>query len=222
MLRVERVSNERVILNVSGAVVGLDVDELERLVDLEGNGTQLVLDLKNVTSVDRPAVMLLKRCAERGTALEQCPGYIREWIAREPERRDGWLLESTHSPTHGWTSGRDSKGEPIMAAREPGTTMKQGALETYENLIRAQVQEVRVKLDSLEAKVREQKAQAEITAIGGLRAARENIERKLQDLRVTSDADVSRAKAALEAEVAGFKAKVEALAAKIKPRSKAK
>ena len=95
-------------------------------------------------------------------------------------------------------------------------------ITSYEEKVRAQVHEVKAKLDLLEATAREKKAQAEITAIGGLKTTRENIERKLQDLRSTSDANVSRAKAAIDADVASFKTAIEGLAAKIKPRTGAK
>lgn len=85
MLRIERVSNGRVVLSLSGAIEGDDVAELDRLIRLEGNGTRVVLNLENVTSADRAAVAFLVRCAEAGAFLEDGPAYIREWIARERE-----------------------------------------------------------------------------------------------------------------------------------------
>ena len=88
-MRIERASNGGVVLTLSGEVKAEDLAELKRLVDLEGTGRHLVLDLKNVTLVDRGAVEFLGRCADNGIALENCPGYVREWIAQEHERRRG-------------------------------------------------------------------------------------------------------------------------------------
>lgn len=110
-----------------------------------------------------------------------------------------------------------------MTTNPQGTKQEQTAtLKAYTEKVKAQVQEAKAKLDLLEATAREKKAQAEITAIGGLKTTRENIERKLQDLRSTSDANASRAKAAIDADVASFKTAIEGLAAKIKPRTGAK
>jgi hypothetical protein len=59
-------------------------------------------------------------------------------------------------------------------------------------------------------------ANAEIATINGLKAARQHIDRKLQDLKTTNAANVSRAKADIDADVATFKAAVHDLGAKFK------
>jgi hypothetical protein len=41
------------------------------------------LDLKEVNLVSREVVTFLARCKEGGMGLNNCPAYIREWIARE-------------------------------------------------------------------------------------------------------------------------------------------
>jgi hypothetical protein len=41
------------------------------------------LDLKEVNLVSREVVTFLARCKEDGMGLNNCPAYIREWIARE-------------------------------------------------------------------------------------------------------------------------------------------
>jgi anti-anti-sigma regulatory factor len=87
MLKIERASNGRTVLHLSGAIEGDEVAELERQVKLEENGVRLVLDLEDVTRVDRDGVRLLGHCAAAGAALENCPGYVREWIARERDSR---------------------------------------------------------------------------------------------------------------------------------------
>jgi hypothetical protein len=59
------------------------VAEIQRLCELEANGQKVVMDLKEVTLVDRDAVMFLASCEVDGTKLTNCPPYIREWIVRE-------------------------------------------------------------------------------------------------------------------------------------------
>jgi hypothetical protein len=41
------------------------------------------LDLKEVNLVSREVVTFFARCKEGGMGLNNCPAYIREWIARE-------------------------------------------------------------------------------------------------------------------------------------------
>jgi hypothetical protein len=83
MLRIDRTSNGRVVLSLSGALRQGEVALLQQVLETERNGKPLVLDLKHVTSVDRPAVRLLGSYQQAGTVLENCPAYILEWVARE-------------------------------------------------------------------------------------------------------------------------------------------
>ena len=89
MLKIQRKSNGRVLFTLSGRIEGEDIDELRRLLELEGAGTSIALDLKDVTLVDRDAVKFLTDCEADGIKLEKCPPYVREWIGREsgPARR---------------------------------------------------------------------------------------------------------------------------------------
>ena len=83
MLRIERsVRGGLVVFAVSGRIGVENITELERIVDSEA-GQRKVLNLKNVSLVDRHAVRFLARCEAEGTALEHCPIYLREWIVRE-------------------------------------------------------------------------------------------------------------------------------------------
>ena len=59
------------------------VADLEELLKSEDDARQIVLDLTDLTLVDRDAVRFLERCEKRGIKLENCPAYIREWITRE-------------------------------------------------------------------------------------------------------------------------------------------
>jgi hypothetical protein len=42
-----------------------------------------ILDLSDVTLVDRAAVEFLIHCEDQGIELVNCPPYVREWIHRE-------------------------------------------------------------------------------------------------------------------------------------------
>ena len=83
MLRIERsVRGDLVVFTVSGRIGIENITELQRTVDAEA-GQRKALNLKDVSLVDRHAVRFLARCEAEGTALEQCPIYLREWIVRE-------------------------------------------------------------------------------------------------------------------------------------------
>jgi hypothetical protein len=83
MLKIERSGNGRVVFTLSGRIEMEDVAELQRLFALEEFERHLVLDLKDVTLVDRDAVKFLARCEADSIKLENCPAYIREWLVSE-------------------------------------------------------------------------------------------------------------------------------------------
>jgi anti-anti-sigma regulatory factor len=83
MLKIRRAANSKVIYTLSGRIEVEDVAELQRLFALETGNHPLVLDLKDVTLVNRDAVKFLGNCEASGTKLENCPGYIRQWIVTE-------------------------------------------------------------------------------------------------------------------------------------------
>jgi transcriptional regulator with GAF, ATPase, and Fis domain len=83
MLRIERsVRGALVVFAVSGRVGVRNLTELQRIVDSEA-ARRKALNLKDLTLVDRHAVGFLARCEAEGTALENSPIYVREWIMRE-------------------------------------------------------------------------------------------------------------------------------------------
>ncbi len=99
-------------------------------------------------------------------------------------------------------------------AQAPSATLK-----AYEDKINAQIGEAKAKLEQFEATAKEKKAQAEIVTISSLKTAKENIDRKLQDLKTTHDTHAARAKADIDADVARFEASIDELAAKFTTRS---
>jgi len=83
MLRIQRKANGKAIFTLSGRIEADDIDELQRLFELEDISRKIALDLRDVTLVDRDGVKFLAVCEANGIQLENCPAYIREWIERE-------------------------------------------------------------------------------------------------------------------------------------------
>ena len=83
MLKIRRAENGEVVLKLSGRMAEENRGELKTLLELEAEGRRIVLDLEDLTLVDREAVGFLGRCEAEGIKLENCPAYIREWIERE-------------------------------------------------------------------------------------------------------------------------------------------
>jgi hypothetical protein len=104
MLKIQRKANGKVIFTVSGRIEAEDIEELRRLFKLEETNRKIALDLKDVTLVDRDGVKFLSRCEADGVDLENCPAYIREWIARESGKREA---AATKARTIARTNRRD-------------------------------------------------------------------------------------------------------------------
>ena len=66
----------------------LNTEHAERLQELLASAAagRIVLDLKDVTLVDRAAVQFLASVELAGTEIINCPEYVRSWISAE---RDG-------------------------------------------------------------------------------------------------------------------------------------
>jgi hypothetical protein len=87
MLKILRATeNESLIFTLIGRVEGEHLAELKRVIELETRDHNLVLDLKDVTMVDQWAIRFLARCEAESAVLENCPAYIRDWIAAEKQR----------------------------------------------------------------------------------------------------------------------------------------
>ncbi|HMF96917.1 MAG TPA: hypothetical protein VKE96_21610 [Vicinamibacterales bacterium] len=93
------------------------------------------------------------------------------------------------------------------------------SLDQYKAEIASHVRDAETRLGEFEAKAREKGAKAEASTINDLKAAKQNIDRKLQDLKATTAVNVSRAKAEINTDVAQFKAAVSDFGAKFKSGS---
>jgi anti-anti-sigma regulatory factor len=83
MLKIQRSGNGQVVFTLSGRMDAENIADLETLFRLEEKGRQIVLDLKDLTLVNRDAVSFLERCETDSITLKNCPAYIREWITRQ-------------------------------------------------------------------------------------------------------------------------------------------
>jgi hypothetical protein len=93
MLKILRsIKNESVIVTVIGRIEGESLEELKRVMGAEGANHHLVLDLESVTLVDQGSIQFLACCKGNGITLENCPPYIRDWIAAERRMRQGRTL----------------------------------------------------------------------------------------------------------------------------------
>jgi anti-anti-sigma regulatory factor len=87
MLRIQRTANGEVVFALSGRMDAESVEELITLLGSEAKGRRIVMDLKDLTLVDRDAVGFLERCEADSIRLRNCPPYIREWITGERRGR---------------------------------------------------------------------------------------------------------------------------------------
>jgi len=73
--------NEGTLFALSGRIEATDLPQLEELA--ASRSAQVVFDLGEVTLAGRDAILFLSGCEARGVRLQNCPGFVREWIARE-------------------------------------------------------------------------------------------------------------------------------------------
>lgn len=82
MLKIRRISNQQVILSLSGQITEEQIAELKTLIGAEEKGRPLALDLKDLTLAGQAVISFLDRCEKDGITLLRCAPYIREWITR--------------------------------------------------------------------------------------------------------------------------------------------
>ena len=59
----------------------------------------VVLDLSEVTLVDRDAVNLIAMCALKNVELRNCPAFLREWVTKERQRMDAGTVNKAPGAT---------------------------------------------------------------------------------------------------------------------------
>jgi DnaJ-domain-containing protein 1 len=101
-----------------------------------------------------------------------------------------------------------------MATATPTNAPTSSSLSAFEEKVRAEVEQAKTKLEQFEAKAKERRSEAETATINRVKAAKQDIDRRLRDLKATHDVDVAHAKSDIEAAVAKFKASIAELGAK--------
>jgi anti-anti-sigma regulatory factor len=82
-LRIYRSSTpDAIVFALSGDFDREHAARLQQFVT-SNTGRRLILDLQNVTLVDRATVQLLADVEATGIRLVNCPAYVRTWIAAE-------------------------------------------------------------------------------------------------------------------------------------------
>jgi len=84
--RIETAARERfTVFVLSGRIETPAIAELTKLFGVHTDGHHIVIDLKDVSLVDREVMHFFARCEADGVKLENCPPYIREWMEREKD-----------------------------------------------------------------------------------------------------------------------------------------
>jgi hypothetical protein len=84
--RVETAARGRfTVFILSGRIEKQAIAELRRLFELQTDYRDIVLDLKDVSLVDRDVMHFFVCCEADGVKLENCTPYIREWMEREKD-----------------------------------------------------------------------------------------------------------------------------------------
>jgi anti-anti-sigma regulatory factor len=83
-LKIETIYGEHcTTIKLVGRVRADHLPELKA--QIEARGSNIVLELEEVTLVDVEAVRFLGMYESKGLQLQNCSAYVREWIARERE-----------------------------------------------------------------------------------------------------------------------------------------
>lgn len=84
--KIERLASaeNKVVLRLCGRIQLEHVSTIKESIGQEGGG--VILDLKEVTLVDRDAVDFLAICELKGMELRNCPAFLRQWVAKEQSR----------------------------------------------------------------------------------------------------------------------------------------
>ena len=95
-------------------------------------------------------------------------------------------------------------------------TPQSGTNKTYEDKIRAELQQFDTRLQEFEARDKHRTAQAEIDAINHLKKRKQEIETRRQELRTASDARIQQVKSQIDTDLAKLKSSLDQLTTRLK------
>ena len=87
MLKIQRLANGQTVFALSGRMKKEYIVELEQLLKAEPADKSVTLDLKDLTLAGQNEIEFLAGCEERGVTLTNCAQYIREWVARQRQKK---------------------------------------------------------------------------------------------------------------------------------------
>lgn len=80
-------NSESLRVNLYGQFTGEYVPDVEKVLSGQGvDKLRVVLDLSNVTFVDRAAMMFLRTAKSKSIVVENAPSYVMRWIEQENHR----------------------------------------------------------------------------------------------------------------------------------------
>ena len=81
-LKIDKHSNgATAMIRLIGRLHMHHIEELTRL--LQGDASQIVIDLREVTLVDLDVVRFFLACEARGMQIKNCSAYIHQWMIQE-------------------------------------------------------------------------------------------------------------------------------------------
>lgn len=85
-LKIQRsIVEESVVFRLTGHIQAEHVPDLLIALGFESPDSNLLLDLRNVKTVDQDGARFLAQIEAAGTGLRNCSRYTREWITREKD-----------------------------------------------------------------------------------------------------------------------------------------
>jgi hypothetical protein len=88
MLRIERSANGQVVFVLSGRMQTEDIEQVRQLLVAEAPGRRLMINLRDVTLINRDVVAFLAECEGNGIELACCPLHVRSWVDQEGGRKE--------------------------------------------------------------------------------------------------------------------------------------
>ena len=95
-------------------------------------------------------------------------------------------------------------------------SLESAGIKAFEEKVNAQLQEAKAKIDEIEAQAKGKVAQAEIDAIKGFHAKRQEIEKKRHELKTVGETKVAHVRAEIESDIAKLKTSVDQFSNKVK------
>jgi hypothetical protein len=128
MLRIQGEANGQVVLKISGRLDGENLAELKKLIDSEGGGRRIILDLRELTLVDHEAVGFLRDLRSANTKFVfQCSAAALPYKAGKlaPLHKKSYeLQESQMSRRRKIIRKRRSRQRQLIARRIESAAIK--------------------------------------------------------------------------------------------------